>query len=151
MGSVSGRAGSRVPSRRHSLMTESAVEDIRDEPEIPAEIRLAITADHCVWYVDPYTGYAEILAGQPMQYGYCDAGLGLAARFSSPKGIINIRSVLMVADYWNNVIRCVNLYTTQVDTIVDFAPQGPVSVTLSDSGVLYCLDAENIYYANILR
>merc|ERR1711918_185690 len=115
------------------------------------EVRLAVSCDHCIWFVNPYTGQARVIAGHPMQYGYCDAANGLAARFSSPKGLVHVRSVLFVADYWNNVLRSVNLFSTQVDSVVDFAPQGPVAVTLTDSGVLYTLDSDSIHYSNILR
>merc|ERR1712151_294300 len=91
------------------------------------------------------------IAGNADQYGYSDAPLGLGARFSSPRGIINVRSVLFVADYWNNVVRCVNLYTTQVDTVLNFSPQGPVAMCLTRSGDLHCLDSDHIHYTNILR
>merc|ERR1719171_1104089 len=61
------------------------------------QIRLAVTCDHCVWYVDPDAGRMHIVAGSPTAYGYMDANPGHKARFSSPKGIINVRSVLFVA------------------------------------------------------
>ncbi|CAK0792856.1 unnamed protein product, partial [Prorocentrum cordatum] len=149
-----GRARSDVFPRGASsrrLSTSSSLGSPRAE-EAPEQValRLAITADHCVWLVDPETGQAQIIAGDPVQYGYCDAPLGLDARFSSPKGIINVRSALFVADYWNNVVRCINLYTSQVDTVMDFKPQGPVAMCLSSSGVLYTLDSEGIHHANIL-
>jgi len=114
-------------------------------------VRLAISTDHAVWCVHPVTGFARIIAGHPQQYGFYDASNGLNARFSSPKGLINIRSVVFVADYWNNVVRCINLFTTQVDTVVDFNPQGPVGMCMSPSGVLYVLDSDNIHYMNILQ
>eukprot|EP00746_Dinoflagellata_sp_MGD_P001845 gnl/MRDRNA2_/MRDRNA2_103501_c0_seq1.p1 gnl/MRDRNA2_/MRDRNA2_103501_c0~~gnl/MRDRNA2_/MRDRNA2_103501_c0_seq1.p1 ORF type:complete len:1613 (+),score=314.97 gnl/MRDRNA2_/MRDRNA2_103501_c0_seq1:62-4900(+) len=115
------------------------------------QIRLAVTCDHCVWYVNPDAGRMHIVAGSPTAYGYVDAGRGHRARFSSPKGIINVRSVLFVADYWNNAIRCINLLTTQVDTVLDLNSQGPVAFALSPSGVLHVLDSEGIHGANILQ
>merc|ERR1711865_340027 len=140
------RTGVSRQSTAQDLLSPS---DVRQDSS--SEVRLAVTTDHCVWYVNPYTGQTEILAGHPKLSGYCDDVDGLTARFSSPKGLVNIGSVLLVADYWNNVIRCINLYTTQVDTIVDFAPQGPVAICISDSGMIYALDSDHIHYANMLQ
>jgi len=114
------------------------------------DFRLAVTCDHCVWYLDTSSMSARAIAGSALQSGYCDASIGSRARFSSPKGLVCIRSALFVADYWNNVLRCVNLYTTEVDTVVDFFPEGPMAMCVSDSGVLYVLDSENIHYCQIL-
>merc|ERR1712228_1010741 len=50
-----------------------------------------------------------------------------------------------------NLVRCVNLFTTQVDTVLDFSPQGPMSLCMSDSGSLYTLDSDAIHHTNILR
>lgn len=141
------------PRASNITMDTDLIYSHRDRADKPkqAEVRLAVTADHCVWYINPYNGRAEILAGHQKASGYCDCSQGLMARFSSPKGIVNIGSVVLVADYWNNVIRCINLYTTNVDTIVDFSPQGPVAICASDSGSIYVLDGDNIHHANMLR
>lgn len=151
VGSVAGTHMS--PSGAAASRRQSACDAIRDaeEQQISREIRLAVTCDHCVWYIDPMSGKANIIAGHPSQYGYFDAHLGMAARFSSPKGVICIRSILFITDYWNNVIRTINLWTGRVDTVVDFNPQGPMAIAVSNSGVLYVLDSDEIHYTNILR
>eukprot|EP00929_Paragymnodinium_shiwhaense_P024931 TRINITY_DN15202_c0_g1_i1.p1 TRINITY_DN15202_c0_g1~~TRINITY_DN15202_c0_g1_i1.p1 ORF type:complete len:1976 (-),score=399.02 TRINITY_DN15202_c0_g1_i1:74-6001(-) len=113
-------------------------------------LRLAVTCDHCVWFLDPETGETGLLAGSSAQYGYCDASFGMAARFSSPKGLICIGSVLFVADYWNNVVRSINLFTTEVETVVDLRAEGPTAMCVSSCGVLYVLDSEGILQMNAL-
>eukprot|EP00928_Gymnodinium_smaydae_P098873 TRINITY_DN9299_c0_g2_i1.p1 TRINITY_DN9299_c0_g2~~TRINITY_DN9299_c0_g2_i1.p1 ORF type:complete len:1793 (-),score=361.83 TRINITY_DN9299_c0_g2_i1:34-5412(-) len=136
-----------LASRRQSI-SDAVFDEFQDPLQ---KIRLAVTCDHCIWFINPVTGHARIIAGHPTQYGYCDAPLGLDCRFSSPKGLINVRSVLFVCDYWNNVVRCVNLYSTQVDTVVDFCPQGPSAISMSSSGVLYILDSDVVHYTNMLQ
>ena len=65
---------------------------------------------------------------------------------------MHVRNTVFIADYWNNVIRCVNLLTTQVDTVLDFSPLGPVGFSISpQNGVMYVLDAEFVHYINVLR
>mmetsp|Transcript_113192 Transcript_113192/g.252781 ORF Transcript_113192/g.252781 Transcript_113192/m.252781 type:complete len:1732 (-) Transcript_113192:93-5288(-) len=130
----------------------SCVQTLRaEEEDVHEEIRLAVTSDHSVWFVNPVTGSAWCIAGSSEQYGFNDSSLGLAARFSSPRGLINVRSVLFLADYWNDVVRCVNLYTTQVDTVLSFNPEGPTSISISNSGVMYVLDSNRIHFTNMLR
>lgn len=146
----SSRPASSVGSE--TKFTEASVDPLAVQPDDEdCQIRLAVTCDHCVWYVNPDAGRMHIVAGSPTAYGYVDAPRGHNCRFSSPKGIINVRSVLFVADYWNNAIRCINLITTQVDTVLDLHSQGPVAFALSPSGVLHVLDSEGIHGANILQ
>eukprot|EP00929_Paragymnodinium_shiwhaense_P069077 TRINITY_DN34849_c0_g1_i1.p1 TRINITY_DN34849_c0_g1~~TRINITY_DN34849_c0_g1_i1.p1 ORF type:complete len:1137 (+),score=277.90 TRINITY_DN34849_c0_g1_i1:167-3577(+) len=118
---------------------------------------LAITSDHCVFMVRPDMsnvsgkGVLMLLAGSPTEYGYKDAERGSHARFSSLKGLICIRNCLFIADHWNNAIRCVNLKTRTVDTVLDFNPCGPVALTVSSSGMVYVLDTERMTCCNILK
>eukprot|EP00929_Paragymnodinium_shiwhaense_P013031 TRINITY_DN120894_c0_g1_i1.p1 TRINITY_DN120894_c0_g1~~TRINITY_DN120894_c0_g1_i1.p1 ORF type:complete len:1839 (+),score=373.80 TRINITY_DN120894_c0_g1_i1:87-5603(+) len=145
------RAAPAVSATPASQATSASRRASMVEDDSEMDTRLVVTCDHCIWFINPRTGKARIIAGHPRQYGYCDARFGPASRFSSPKGVICVRSVLFVADYWNNVVRTVNLYTTQVDTVVDFNPQGPVAMSMSRSGVLYTLDSEHIHYAGVMR
>ena len=60
-------------------------------------------------------------------------------------------NTLFVADHWNNVIRSVNLKTTAVDTVMDFEPNGPMKLAVSEAGLLYVLDSDSVHYCNILN
>merc|ERR1719197_365806 len=111
---------------------ESAIESLKEcTEEEEFGFNLGVTCDHCVFLV---------LSSK-----------GSEARFSSLKGITCIRNSIFVADHWNNVIRCVNLRTTQVDTVVDFEPNGPIALTVSGSGNIYVLDSEFVHTCNILK
>lgn len=145
-------------SRRTSMtmtMTpgETAIDSLREctEEGDQRDYSLAVTGDHCIYLIKPDKGDIVILAGAPSEYGYRDAEKGEDARFSSLKGITCIRNCLFVADHWNNAIRCVNLKTRQVDTVVDFQPCGPLALTVSSSGSVYVLDSEYISTCNILK
>jgi len=116
-----------------------------------AGLRLAVTSDHCIFIVSPVAGVLSVLAGSPDEYGYRDSEIGSEARFSSLKGITCIRNSVFVADHWNNVIRCIDLKTRQVDTVIDFDPCGPIALSVSSSGHLYVLDTEHITVCNILK
>eukprot|EP00928_Gymnodinium_smaydae_P030117 TRINITY_DN22473_c0_g2_i1.p1 TRINITY_DN22473_c0_g2~~TRINITY_DN22473_c0_g2_i1.p1 ORF type:complete len:1092 (+),score=164.75 TRINITY_DN22473_c0_g2_i1:57-3278(+) len=149
---------SSVSSRRtstHFSMTpgESAKDSLREcaEEEEQMGHNLAVTSDHCVFLVSPEKGEFVVVAGSPTEYGYRDAYKGPEARFSSLKGIICIRNCIFVADHWNNVVRCVNLKTRSVDTVLDFNPCGPLSLSVSSSGSVYVLDTECINACNILK
>jgi len=132
---------------------ESAKDSLKECTEEDEEIgyNLAVTSDHCIYLVKPEKSEFLVLAGSASEYGYKDAEKGLDARFSSLKGITCIRNCLFVADHWNNVIRCVNLKTRQVDTVIDFNPCGPLALTVSSSGSVYVLDSEYISVCNILK
>jgi len=112
---------------------------------------LAVTGDHCVYLVRPENGDLFVLAGSPTEYGYKDSETGADARFSSLKGVTCIRNCLFVADHWNNVIRCINLKTRRVDSVIDFQPCGPISLAVSSAGNVYVLDSEYISVCNILK
>lgn len=149
---------SSLSSRRtstHFSMTpgESAKDSLRECTEEEEEIgyNLAVTSDHCVYLIKPEKGDSIVLAGSPTEYGYKDVEKGKDARFSSLKGITCIRNSLFVADFWNNAIRCINLKTRQVDTVIDFQPCGPIALTVSSSGSVYVLDSEHISVCNILK
>lgn len=148
---------SSLSSRRTSHFSvtpgESAKDSLRECTEEEEDIgcSLAVTSDHCVYLVRPEKGDLLVLAGSPTEYGYKDAEKGTDARFSSLKGITCIRNCLFVADHWNNVIRCISLKTRQVDTVIDFQPCGPISLTVSSSGSVYVLDSEYISVCNILK
>lgn len=131
---------------------ESAKDSLRHctAEEEEAGINLAVTSDHCIYLVQPEKGDIVVLAGSPSEYGYKDA-TKTEARFSSLKGITCIRNSLFVADHWNNVIRCVNLKTRHVDTVIDFQPCGPIALTVSSAGSVYVLDSEYINVCNILK
>lgn len=150
--------GSSLSSRRtstHFSMTpgESAKDSLRECTEEEDEIgyNLAVTGDHCIYLIKPEKGELIVLAGSPTEYGYKDHDKGKDARFSSLKGIACIRNSLFVADHWNNAIRCINLKTRQVDTVIDFNPCGPIALTVSSSGSVYVLDSECISVCNILK
>ncbi|CAK0874833.1 unnamed protein product [Prorocentrum cordatum] len=132
---------------------ETAIDSLREctEEGDQRNYSLAVTGDHCIYLIKPDKGDIVILAGSPSEYGYKDAEKGADARFSSLKGITCIRNCLFVADHWNNAIRCVNLKTRQVDTVVDFQPCGPLALTVSSSGSVYVLDSEYISTCNILK
>mmetsp|Transcript_115451 Transcript_115451/g.200415 ORF Transcript_115451/g.200415 Transcript_115451/m.200415 type:complete len:1103 (+) Transcript_115451:58-3366(+) len=132
---------------------ESAKDSLKECTEEEEEIgyNLAVTGDHCIYLVKPEKCEFLVLAGSPSEYGYRDADKGLDARFSSLKGICCIRNCIFVADHWNNVIRCVNLKTRQVDTVIDFQPCGPSALTVSTSGSVYVLDSEYVSVCNILK
>jgi hypothetical protein len=54
-------------SEAYSSRTSFA-ETIREVEENPLDkIRLVITSDHCVWFLNPRTGVARIIAGDPVQ------------------------------------------------------------------------------------
>ena len=107
----------------------NSVNRISEQPaESLVEVRLAVTTDHCIWYVNPYTGQTDIVAGHPKLAGYCDDVEGLAARFSSPKGVVGVGSLLLVADYWNNAVRSINLFTSQVDSLLQKSHKYWISV-----------------------
>merc|ERR1719436_993995 len=148
---------SSLSSRRtsHFSMTpgESAKDSLRECTEEEEEVgyNLAVTSDHCVYLIKPEKGDIVVLAGSPTEYGYKDVEKGRDARFSSLKGITCIRNSLFVADHWNNAIRCINLKTRQVDTVIDFQPCGPLALTVSSSGSVYVLDSEHISVCNILK
>ncbi|CAD7965754.1 unnamed protein product, partial [Amoebophrya sp. A120] len=113
---------------------------------------LAIACDHSV-FVIKRSGTLEMsfVAGNISEYGYKDAAKGSDARFSQIRGICSIRNSVFVADHWNNAVRCINLKTTGVDTVMDFEPNGPLKLTASDSGYLYVLDSDTIHMCNILK
>merc|ERR1740138_1225806 len=145
-----------ITSRRTSTQPtpgESVKDSLKECTEEEEEVgyNLAVTGDHCVYLVQPDKNEFIVLAGNPSEYGYKDAEKGLDARFSSLKGIIGIRHSLFLADHWNNVIRCVNLKTRQVDTVIDFNPCGPIALTVSSSGSVYVLDSEYVSVCNILK
>jgi hypothetical protein len=145
-----------ITSRRTSTQPtpgESVKDSLKECTEEEEEVgyNLAVTGDHCVYLVQPEKKEFIVLAGNPSEYGYKDAEKGLDARFSSLKGIIGIRHSLFLADHWNNVIRCVNLKTRQVDTVIDFNPCGPISLAVSSSGSVYVLDSEHVSVCNILK
>merc|ERR1719436_629520 len=148
---------SSLSSRRtsHFSMTpgESAKDSLRECTEEEEEVgyNLAVTSDHCVYLIKPEKGDIVVLAGSPTEYGYKDCEKGREARFSSLKGITYIRNSLFVADHWNNAIRCINLKTRQVDTVIDFQPCGPLALSVSSSGSVYVLDSEYISVCNILK
>eukprot|EP00927_Polykrikos_kofoidii_P051146 TRINITY_DN44945_c0_g1_i1.p1 TRINITY_DN44945_c0_g1~~TRINITY_DN44945_c0_g1_i1.p1 ORF type:complete len:1084 (-),score=173.94 TRINITY_DN44945_c0_g1_i1:76-2907(-) len=150
MSSVSSRRTSTLFSMTPGESAKDSLRECADEDTV-AKYNLAVTSDHCIFLVQPEKGEFLVLAGSPNEYGYRDAEKGPDARFSSLKGITCIRSCLFVADHWNNVIRCVNLKTRQVDTVLDFNPCGPVALTLTSSGSLYVLDTEHINVCNILK
>jgi len=148
---------SSASSRRTSMYTMTPGESVKtslrectDEDERRA-VNLAVTCDHSVFLLRPEKGDMFVLAGSPSEYGYRDAEKGSAARFSSLKGVVCIRNCLFVADHWNNAIRCVNLKTRQVDSVVDFNPCGPVGLTVSGAGSVYVLDSECVSVCNILK
>eukprot|EP00928_Gymnodinium_smaydae_P096027 TRINITY_DN8388_c0_g2_i1.p1 TRINITY_DN8388_c0_g2~~TRINITY_DN8388_c0_g2_i1.p1 ORF type:complete len:884 (-),score=68.84 TRINITY_DN8388_c0_g2_i1:149-2800(-) len=149
---------SSVSSRRtstHFSMTpgESAKDSLREctDDDDATGHNLAVTSDHCIFFVRPDKGELVVIAGSPTEYGYRDSQKGSEARFSSLKGITCIRNCLLVADHWNNVVRCVNLKTRQVDTVLDFNPCGPLSLAVSTSGSVYVLDTEHVHACNILK
>merc|ERR1719506_3663777 len=132
---------------------ESVKDSLKECTEEEDEIgyNLAVTGDHCIYLVRPEKNEFLVLAGSASEYGYKDAEKGLEARFSSLKGIVGIRNCVFVADHWNNVIRCVNLKTRQVDSVIDFNPCGPIALAVSSSGSVYVLDSEHISVCNILK
>lgn len=131
---------------------ESAIESLKEcTEEEEFGFNLGVTCDHCVFLVLPSKGELVLIAGSVNEYGYKDASKGSEARFSSLKGITCIRNSIFVADHWNNVIRCINLKTTQVDTVVDFEPNGPIALAVSGSGNLFVLDSEFVHCCNILK
>jgi len=148
-------AGSSVNTTRRTSLSwasTSAIESLRECTEdLGYGLNLAVACDHSVFLVKPQKNEMKLLAGSLSEYGYKDSVKGADARFSSLKGLTCIRNSIFVADHWNNVIRCINLKTTQVDTVVDFEPNGPMALTVSGSGNLYVLDSETIQYCNVLR
>ncbi|CAD7946690.1 unnamed protein product [Amoebophrya sp. A25] len=113
---------------------------------------LAIACDHSVFLIKR-SGTLEmsLVAGNISEYGYKDASKGSDARFSQLRGLCAIRNSVFVADHWNNAVRCINLKTTAVDTVMDFEPNGPLKLVVSDSGFLYALDSDTIHMCNILK
>mmetsp|Transcript_19327 Transcript_19327/g.41053 ORF Transcript_19327/g.41053 Transcript_19327/m.41053 type:complete len:1084 (-) Transcript_19327:52-3303(-) len=153
MSSVSSLSSRRTSTHFSMTPGESAKDSLRECTAEDEETgyNLAVTSDHCIFLVKPEKGDLLVLAGSPTEYGYKDAEKGSEARFSSLKGITCIRNCLFVADHWNNAIRCVNLKTRQVDTVIDFQPCGPIALTVSSSGSVYVLDSEYISVCNILK
>lgn len=153
MSSVSSLSSRRTSTHFSVTPGESAKDSLRECTEDDEEMgqNLAVTSDHCIFFIRPEKADIMVLAGSPTEYGYRDAEKGGDARFSSLKGITAIRNCLFVADHWNNVIRCVNLKTRQVDTVIDFNPCGPIALTVSGSGSVYVLDSEVMSVCNILK
>ena len=101
---------------------------------MPAELfghNIAVSCGHCVILIKTSNGAVRVVAGSINEYGYRDSMKGQEARFSCPKGLTCIRNCLFVTDFWNNVIRCVNLNTTQVETVMDFTPSAPVGLAVA--------------------
>eukprot|EP00392_Amoebophrya_sp_AT5.2_P002941 g2946.t1 len=84
--------------REKSLAAAPTEEAPPEPPEDEEQLmtRLAISADHMIWYVNPDSGSCDVLAGdREGGYGYKDDAIGILSRFSSPKGMAQIRSVLL--------------------------------------------------------
>ncbi|MBI5756279.1 MAG: hypothetical protein HZA12_05070 [Nitrospirae bacterium] len=73
------------------------------------------TGNHTIRRILKTTGQVKTLAGMPQESGDRD-GVGFAARFYAPRGIVADGDYLYVADTGNNVIRRVNKYTGEVVT-----------------------------------
>eukprot|EP00929_Paragymnodinium_shiwhaense_P111895 TRINITY_DN8016_c0_g5_i1.p1 TRINITY_DN8016_c0_g5~~TRINITY_DN8016_c0_g5_i1.p1 ORF type:complete len:1093 (+),score=196.45 TRINITY_DN8016_c0_g5_i1:118-3396(+) len=148
--SVSSRRTSTLYSRTPGDSAKDSLLECTEEDDGSGH-SLAVTSDHCIYLVRPDKLDVLVLAGSPDEYGYKDAEKGADARFSSLKGITCIRNCLFVADHWNNVIRCINLKTRQVDTVMDFNPCGPIALAVSGSGSVFVLDSEFLHSCNMLK
>ncbi|OIO55049.1 MAG: hypothetical protein COX57_01895 [Alphaproteobacteria bacterium CG_4_10_14_0_2_um_filter_63_37] len=70
--------------------------------------------------IDPANGMVTTLAGSPGTWGGAD-GIGAAASFNGPSGIVCDGASLYVADYANHTIRKIDLATTRVTTLAGTA------------------------------
>ena len=77
-------------------------------------------SDNTIRRVNIASGEVSTLAGSAGTYGSAD-GIGTAAKFNSPAGITTDGTYLYVADYYNNIIRQIEIATGAVTTLAGSA------------------------------
>jgi DNA-binding beta-propeller fold protein YncE len=117
---------------------------------------LALREGNAIYRVAPDTGTIHHVAGTGEQ-GYAgDGGPAPAAKLAGPKGLACADGKLYVADTENHVIRCVDLETRLITTVVGTGRRGdgpepdprrcalsrPHGVLVDTAGVLYVGDSE---------
>jgi sugar lactone lactonase YvrE len=109
------------------------------------------------------TGEVTTPAGSARNRGHAD-GIGAAAQFSAPSGVVYDGGDLFVTDTWNGLIRRINLASGAVTTVAGFYSDGPpgpllgtcvdgvgqsarfqypVGITSDGSGDLFVADQDN--------
>jgi hypothetical protein len=83
----------------------------------------------------------KTIAGSPAARGIAD-GVGTAASFSSPQGIVAVGTMLYVADTANNAIRRVDTVTNSVTTFATGFTGGPHGIAC-DGTNLYVADTDD--------
>ena len=81
------------------------------------------SGNNCIRRVDPATGAVTTFAGTSGSRGFLD-GVGGAARFYAPRGIVADAEYLYVADTYNNAIRKVRILDAAVTTLAGTKVKG---------------------------
>lgn len=86
--------------------------------------------DNILRVLELSTGNVTTLAGKSGPNGFAD-GVGSAARFANPHGMVIVGSSIYLADQDNNAIRVINFITKEVSTLVGGTAAGSIDGPLS--------------------
>ncbi len=113
---IAGKAGvsGSTDSTESAAVFNSPTDVIADE--IGEYIFIVDTDNHVIRSMNISTGEVRTFAGYPGISGSAD-GIGIIARFKSPKWGVRIKDKLYIADTGNHTIRVIDIFTKQVTTL----------------------------------